>query len=189
MASTAELLRQARAARATMTDRVRPLTPEQGEFKPAEDRWSAAEVLEHLTRAEAGGIRSMWLALHSARRGEPVWKDAHPYRDRRLDEIAARTMRPKEKAPSDAQPTAGGPAAFWLAALAANQLLLERLAAEVHEDELDAVVIPHFLMGPLTIRQRFEFIRWHIEHHIPQVEALARHPALPAGDGKRGARG
>ncbi len=100
MASIQAPLRQAKVVRATAADRVRRLTPEQSVFKPALERWSVAEVMEHLAR-------------------------------------------------------------------------------EVHEDELDGVVLPPFPMGPLTIRQGFQFIRWHIEHHLAQIDGVLGNPGFP----------
>lgn len=37
---------------------------------------------------------------------------------------------------------------------------------------IEEVIHPHFLSGPLGALQRLEFIRFHLEHHLPQVRRL-----------------
>lgn len=169
-------------ARNRMLKKLQKLTPGQGTFKPSPERWSVAEVIEHLVRAERNGIHGMWVALEAMRQGEPAWKEAHPDRNKTIEVIAAKTIRPKEQAPAGAMPTQGGPLGYWSASFASNQVLLERLGEELTEAELDEVIYPHYLMGPLTARQRFAFIRWHIDRHLPQVEAVMEDPRFPMKD-------
>ena len=48
LGQSAELIERYEADRATVRELVGDLTPEQWSFKPAPDRWSIAEVLEHV---------------------------------------------------------------------------------------------------------------------------------------------
>jgi hypothetical protein len=46
-----------------------------------------------------------------------------------------------------------------------NAALVWAFAEVVAEHELDAVAYPHPISGPFTMRQGFEFIRFHLDRH------------------------
>lgn len=165
-------------ARAELIGQVEHLTSEQGGFKPTSESWSAAEVIEHLVWAEHAGLCNMLVAMDSWRRGEPVWTGDNPARNATIDTIIENTWQPKEKAPSTAEPTWGGPLEYWLMFLGSCQLVVEDVASRIEAGELDEVVYPHFISGPLTLRQRLGFLRYHMEHHRRQVNEILR--AMPA---------
>ena len=175
-----ELTNDARRAREAMIGQLKEFSAEQAAFKPTPESWSAVDVVEHLVLAERGGIHMMWVALEAWREGDPVWKEPHPDRDKPIEEIIAATWQPKEQAPQVATPKLGGPLPYWLAEFTACQGVLEALAKEMREGELDDVIYPHFLSGPLTLRQRFEFIRFHIQRHRDQIDELAANGPFPA---------
>lgn len=160
--------------RTKLIARLERLTPQNGQFRPAHGSWSAAEVVEHLVWAEHGGLKSMVVALEAWRRGEPVWTEPNPNRDLDIETIIANTWKPKEKAPTYAEPSWGGPLDYWLMVLRSNQSVAEGVASRIGEDELDDVVYPHFLSGPLTMRQRLAFLRFHMEHHMRQLDEISR---------------
>ena len=170
------LLADINQARQDMLSKARHLTPEQGAFKPAPDQWSVTEVIEHLVLAEHSGINKMWVALEASRKGEPVWTDPNPQKHASIEDIIADTWKDREVAPPIATPSWGGPLAYWLAYFESCQQVVEAVGREIQEAELDEVVFPHYLSGPLTLRQRLEFIRFHIERHVPQVQNIQRHP-------------
>lgn len=162
-------------ARSELASLVAGLSDEEGAVKPAPEAWSAAGVLEHLVWAELGGLKGMVVALEAWRRGDPVWKDANFQRDEDIETIVRNTWRPKEKAPEYAEPKWGGPLAYWVSVHRSCQTVVEDVAARIREDELDDVVFPHFISGPLTLRQRLAFLRYHMRHHAHQVEGIKRH--------------
>lgn len=176
-----ELVDEIEATRAVMLRRVEGLTPEQARWRAAPESWSVTEVLEHLVWAEHSGLNKMAVALEEWRRGSPVWVGTNDQRGESIDDIVRRTWRPKEKAPPIAEPKWGGPLPYWLAFFRSCRPALEEVAERVREDELDEVVFPHFLSGPLTLRQRLEFIRFHIQHHGPQVDAIQNAREFPGG--------
>ncbi len=168
-----------RAARERLIRELEGLSAAQGAFMPGPEAWSVAEVVEHLVWAEQSGLNKMWVALAAARRGEPVWVGEHPERRSPIETIIERTWRPKEQAPAIAEPSWGGPLSYWLAFFGLCQTLTEAVAAEIRAEELDEVVYPHYLSGPLTLRQRLEFIRYHIERHRLQIESILALPDFP----------
>ena len=160
------------AARTRYVDYVSQLTEQQGHYKPASDVWSAVEITEHLFWAEHGGIWGMWRALQAYRDGTPIWMGEHTNRGRSVEEIVALTWQPKEQVPAIAAPRMGGTLAFWCAALLSLQQPLEAFSEAVAGEDLEAIIHPHPISGPLDIGQRFEFLRFHIDRHRGQVAGL-----------------
>ncbi|HEV7347420.1 DinB family protein [Telluribacter sp.] len=147
--------------------------------KPDPATWSTSEVTEHLVWAEQGGILMMWKAVQAHQQGQD-WEGERVNQSLSIEEIVARTWRheagrPKEEAPASAVPRLGGPLAFWCAALYSCQTLLsalEKKLKEVPEPELEKIIYPHVIMGPLNIVQRLEFLRYHLDHHREQVRRI-----------------
>lgn len=180
MSELAALTESVRDARTRYLALLRTLDSHQGSFKPAPEVWSAAEITEHLVHAEYGGINGMWKALDGVRRGDPPWKGDHANRGLSIEQVIDRTWKPQEDVPAGAEPRLGGPLAFWLDALESCQFLLERLADELAHDDLEEVIYPHPLSGPLDARQRFEFLRFHMDRHLGQVERLKANAQFPS---------
>lgn len=176
----ADLVGRIDQARSALLAEAGALSDEQGAFRPDATRWSAAQLLEHLVWAEQSGLHKMSLALDAHRRGRPVWTEANPNRERGIEEIVTDTWRPREKAPAIAEPTWGGPLSYWLAFFGGCQPVVERVAERIRPEELDEVVYPHYLSGPLTLRQRLAFIAFHIERHHAQLARLRADPDFPA---------
>ena len=167
-----QLLQDVATARTRYIDAVATLTEEQAHWKPAPDVWSAVDNTEHLYWAEHGGIWGMWRAFHAAQAGTPIWTGELIHRGLTVEEIVARTWQPKEVVPAIAAPRMGGPSVFWLSALASLQQPLADLGQALAHEDLEALIHPHPISGPIDIRQRFEFLRFHIDRHYDQVMRL-----------------
>ncbi|WP_018621332.1 DinB family protein [Spirosoma luteum] len=167
-----QLLHDVATARTRYIDEVSKLSEEQAHRKPTPDGWSAVDNTEHLYWAEHGGIWGMWRAFQAKQAGTPIWEGERVHRGLPIETIIERTWQPKEQVPAIAAPRMGGPSAFWLSAFASLQQPLSALAATLANEDLEAIIHPHVLSGPLDIRQRFEFLRFHIDRHRNQVLAL-----------------
>jgi hypothetical protein len=165
-------------ARATVLKAATSLTDQQGAFKPR-DAWSVAEVLEHLYLAELAGVTKIWTAADGLRAGNR-WTGDRPNRGKAIEQIVAETWKPKEVAPPVATPNIGGPLRFWLSALPSLRPVLADLAVRLEGQALDDVVFPHFLSGPLDARQRLQFLRYHMERHLAQIQRIREDPAFPS---------
>jgi uncharacterized damage-inducible protein DinB len=175
----ADLIAAVVTARQRVVADVSGLSDEEAEWKPAADAWSVAQVIEHLTLAEHGGIIRMWQAAEGVRIGQPIWQGDALHRGQPIEAIIAATWREREDAPSNAIPQTNGPLAYWLAAFAACQPVLDALGRTLDGLDLETVVAPHVISGPLDARQRLEFLRWHMDHHRRQIaDILARWAAL-----------
>jgi hypothetical protein len=180
MAGLFRLIQEVESARRRYIGSVETLSPEQALFKPAPGRWSAVENTEHIVRAEWGGINGMWKAVDGAQTGTPAWDGDPCHRGKSIEQIVAETWQEKEQVPPVAAPTWGGPVAFWIAALEANESVLRALGGALERHDLEAIHYPHPISGPLDMRQRLEFIRFHLDRHRNQVEELKSHTAFPA---------
>lgn len=173
-----DLVRSVERARAALLEGITGLRSEQGAFKPSPNEWSIGEIVEHLFLAEVGGITKIWAALDDFQAGKR-WSGDLPNRGKRIDDVVATTWKPRESAPQVAAPHLGGPLAAWTSALRSLTGVLRDLGTALEGHRLDAIVFPHFLSGPLDARQRLEFLRFHIERHLEQVQRVRSHTSFP----------
>ena len=179
MSEIQSLIRDIESARHRFLEPARGLSHRQGAFRPAPDRWCAAEVVEHLVLAEQVGVLGMWQAAEALRQGQ-AWEGDVPHAGASIEEVVARTWRAKETAPEVATPRQGGPLALWVAALDSCRGPLAAFGERLEGLDLAAVVYPHPLSGALDARQRLEFLRFHLDRHHGQLQELLADPAFPA---------
>jgi hypothetical protein len=174
MAEIPGLVAEVAAARRRVVAAVDGLTAASATWKPTDGEWSVAQIVEHLTLAEHGGIVRIWQAAEGVRDGRPIWQGEAVHHGRSIEEIIAATWRDREDAPGNAIPQTNGPLGYWVASFAACQPVLEALGTMLDGIDLSAVVAPHVISGPLDARQRLEFLRWHIDHHRQQIADVIR---------------
>jgi hypothetical protein len=174
------LLADVADARLRYLTELEDFTENQAQWKPAPDAWSAVENTEHLFWAEQGGIFGMWKLLNAYWVGAPGYAGELPHRGLAIEEIVARTWQPKELVPAVAAPRLGGPLGFWKASLMSLQLPLQGLVHELGDLDPETIIHPHPISGPLDVRQRLQFLRFHIDRHRRQVAALRQEAQFPA---------
>lgn len=174
-----QLIDEVARARENFLVLLRDVTVEQAGFKPTPARWSMVEITEHLVHAEDVGVHGIWRALENHRRGEPLWQGENQHAGLSIEEVTGRTWREKEEVPAIAAPREGGSLAFWAASLKARQSALEELAQQLAGIRLEEVIYPHPISGPLDIRQRLEFLRFHLDRHRQQIIELQDDPLYP----------
>lgn len=54
-------------------------------------------------------------------------------------------------------------------------LTIQQLLEHYSEEELDTLVIPHPLLGKLTIREMFYLMTYHATHHLEQTQLNLKH--------------
>ena len=145
------------------------LTQEEYSFAPA-GKWSAGQQLEHI-------CRSIWpvnLAF-----GLPLWV---------LRVLYGKANRPSKSYPElvekyTARLAAGGRATGpyipnktnWgrrehlLRKLETLEIELSRKVGKLTEDQLDSYVLPHPLLGKLTLREMLFFTIYHVQHHHKSI--------------------
>ena len=175
------LIADVAAGRQRVMAAVAGISEEQATWQPAPGEWSVAQVVEHLVLAEHSGLIRMWQAVVGLQSGRPVWRGEPVHRGKSIEENIAETWREREEAPPNATPQTNGPLAYWVASLAACEPVLIALGRVLAPFDLEEVIAPHFLSGPLDARQRFEFLRWHMDHHRQQIAAIIARQDEAAG--------
>jgi hypothetical protein len=178
------------AARRRVLDAVAGVTLEQEVFRPGPEEWAMPQVVEHMVLATHAGINMIWRAADGRRRGQPVWTGQGVHRGVPIEEVIAQTWEMTEpgprtwktavNAPENVVPRTGGPLAYWAACLETSGPVLERLSEVLGGLDLHEVIYPHFLSGPLDAHHRLEFLRWHLDHHLQQIEDIKAAPGFPA---------
>lgn len=173
-----ELIDGVERARDRVITAVKDLRPDQATFKPAPETWSIAENVEHLYLAEISGLTKIWAAADQVRSGIR-WSDARPNDGQSIEAVVERTWNAHEIAPPIATPHIGGPLSAWVSCLKSLRPVLADLAKELEAIDLESIVYPHYLSGPLDGRQRLEFLRFHMERHLAQIQRVQAHPQFP----------
>jgi hypothetical protein len=179
MSDLHERIAEATQARTRLLDFVHAFTPTQAAFKAAPNEWSIAENLEHLVVAEQGSINRVWSAAEAVRAGRPIWTGEAVHRGRSIEEIVKLTWAQGQEAPEIARPRRGGPLSYWIVALRCNQPLLGALPARLEGLDPRDVVTPHPISGPWDADQWLAFVRFHLDLHRSQIEAVTRAAAFP----------
>ena len=180
MPNNAELIQETADERTRLIQFVGGLSDLQACYKPTPDTWSVNEKLEHLVLAEVSGVSKIWSAAEGMRKNKPVWTGEHTNRGLSIEQIIACTWKPKETAPPIATPHIGGPLSYWLESLGLAQQLLNRLELVLEGLDLESVLFPHFLCGPLDASQRIRFLTFHLARHHAQIKEMMAHADFPA---------
>ena len=133
-----------------------------------EGRWSPTQYLEHLVRAEEATFWRMYKAVDDSRRSGEVLSSPTPTLT--IEEVVDRTWGEQVDAPPLAVPQLGEPGGYWLVRFRNNATLAKDFVDLVREEELDALSYAHPISGPFTLRQAFQFVRFHIDRHRGQLE-------------------
>ena len=141
-------------------------------LKPVPERWSAAELLEHLALAEGGFLKWIEAGILAAReRGLGV--EAHEFTA--LPEAIRTVMGNRinrRNAPERVQPKGGKTEAeLWLA-IGDVEDALRRVLADADGLALSEVIVEHPSLGPLNIYQWVELIAAHRRRHVAQLQEI-----------------
>ncbi len=164
------------ASRERLLRAVDGLSSEQRTFRPADDRWSVADCVEHLVVVEAFVLGSMKRSLAGppepakqaeVRGKEQVILELVPARNRRV------------KGPAEVMPTQRWPRF--------EELLREfetargrtvQFATETDAD-LRSHFFPHPILADLDCYQWLLFLGTHCERHVRQLEEVKVDPGFP----------
>jgi hypothetical protein len=163
-------LDQARAALRQAVDQVPPTLQRQ---RPEPNRWSAAEVVEHLTLVErifGGRIVNAVEAARSA----GLAAEAHP-RAPLPDPIEQRMSDRvnKRQAPETAHPTGTVDVATGWATLESNHATLRAALAGCDGLALSQVTLDHAFFGTMNVYQWIELMAAHEGRHTEQIREIA----------------
>jgi hypothetical protein len=161
------------AARATLRRAIDAIPPALQRQRPAPDRWSAAEVLEHLTLVERIFGSRIVAAIDQAK-AAGLAAEAHertPLLEAVEQRMADRVN--KRQAPETAHPTGQLDIATGWTTLESNHATL--LAALTGADglALSRVTLDHPFFGTMTVYQWIELMAAHEGRHTEQIKEIA----------------
>ena len=145
--------------------------------RPAADRWSVAEILEHLVIVEQ---RAATIVRELAATAPAADKAAGSNRSGGFDRTVLRDRSQRVMAPPMIQPTGHMDAeTAWKALQQSRSVLVEAIRAAEGRD-LSAVTRPHPRLGPLTGYEWIAALGGHEERHTAQIEEIAESMASGA---------
>ena len=156
---------------------VKDFTPEQWKFKPARDRWSAAETAEHVAFVEDRVLRRI-TEKSLLEPADPEKRKMLPHRDMKVMELG-NSREPNLQAPDYVQP-----ATRWSVP---DELLQNLGAARARSKEfvcttqgdLRTHYLDHPFFGALDTYQWLLLISAHMRRHTAQIEEVKSHPNFP----------
>jgi hypothetical protein len=155
------------------------LTSSQASFKSFPEEWSIIDNVEHMVWAEMGGINGIWKTYQAIKAGKPIWTGDAIHHGLPIETIIEKTWKEKEIVPEVAKPRWGGPVQYWIIALQNCQPLLEELGKVLVHEDLEQIIYPHSISGPLNVIQRMEFLRFHLNRHQNQIERIKSDSNFP----------
>ena len=154
-------------------EQVENLSDEQAKERLAPEVWSVAEIIEHLSLAEA-----RMLELLRGLLGREAAVAANAGSSNASISIQVMTDRATEKftAPSFLHPTGAVPLSESLAKLHQSREALLHLRSQIEARDYTHVTYPHPAFGPLNLYQWLAAVEFHECKHLIQIQTL-RQPA------------
>jgi len=168
--SVPEIYEQIDDTRARLLAAVEGLSEAQHSFSPAPERWSVAQLVEHLSIVEGNVAALLDKLLGKAEEaGAATPGDFGPVS---IEEFVERSRTAKYEAPERIRPTGVLPVADSLARLCESRTVIRALRPRVERADGRAVRFPHPAWGPLDLYQWLLFVGAHEDRHLSQIEAL-----------------
>lgn len=175
--SIAEIYDALEETRARLSSAVEGLSAEQETFKPAPDRWSIAELVEHIAASErqlAGLFEKMLVRAEKDGRTREEGAAFSPVSLARF----AEQSRAKFDAPEIIRPAGDVPVSASLARLNESSAAIRGMRARFEHLDCRALRFPHPAFGPLDLYEWLAFVAAHESRHTSQIEKLKEE--LPA---------
>ena len=168
-----EVLNYLDAERSTLREAVELVPPELRDQSPGPDRWSVAQVLQHLGIIEKRIAMGMTKWIADARAGKlgPEVDTSSILNSLPLQLIADRSKQ--REAPEEVRPRGDIDAASAWTALEQTRAALRAAILAGDGRALSEVVQPHPVLGPINLYQWALFVGSHEIRHTGQVREIA----------------
>jgi hypothetical protein len=168
--SVSEIYEDIDRTRGRLRRAVEGLSEEQQGFRPAPDRWSVAQLCEHLSIVEGNVAALLRKVLGKAEAEAPAREGG--FAPVSIGEFVERTHGVKLDAPEAVRPGGTRTLSESLAALTDSRAALHALRPRLERVDGHALRFPHPAWGPLNLYQWLLFVGAHESRHISQIEAL-----------------
>lgn len=176
--SVAEIYEAIDESRARLVSSVEGLCDGQDAFRPGTDRWSIAEIVEHLSLVEGQIARLFHVMLSKAEAAgatRPEGSASAPFAAPVSIEQFLEPLRERKlQAPDTARPAGSCSLADALTRLKESRAALHALRPRLERVDGAALVYPHPAAGPINAYQWLLFVGSHEDRHRLQIEALKR---------------
>lgn len=184
--SVAEIYEAIDESRGRLLASIESLGEGQDVFRPGPDRWSIAEIVEHLSLVE-GQIARLFHVMLSKAEAAGASRDeteaAAPFAAPVSIEHFVEALREKKlQAPDRARPGGASTLADSLARLEESRAALHSLRPRLERIDGAALLYPHPAAGPINAYQWLLFVGSHEDRHLLQIEALKQSPGFAAND-------
>jgi uncharacterized damage-inducible protein DinB len=140
---------------------------EQWKTRPAEERWSAGELIGHLSAIERAILSRADKLLQKPPISVPFYKRFHVP----MMIVEARVIR--RKAPSALEPQMAGEKEEMLAELRGVRERTLAFIEETRGRDLGRYLMPHAFLGTLNVYDWLQFIASHEIRHMKQMREIA----------------
>jgi hypothetical protein len=169
----AELVEYADAARAALIEVVATIPAERFAERPVPERWSAAELLEHLARVESGCARVIAKRAAGARQSGIATEGQESSMLGALDGRRVTDRSHKLVAPEIVAPAGGLAREAAFDALEKSRAEFMRAVSEANGLALAEIRHTHVVLGEIDLYQWILFVGQHERRHLAQLEEIA----------------
>jgi uncharacterized damage-inducible protein DinB len=177
--NVAEVFDSIEQTRGSIYEQVKGLSEEQSRFRPADDKWSVAEIAEHLSLTES---RMLQLIQHLVEQNEaaaaPVDVNA-PIAPISIESFYAQ-IPAKGTAPEFLQPSGSLSLEEAVQSLQKTREALIALKSRLQSRDFTPVLYSRESFGPYTPYQLVAFIGHHEGRHLNQIAELVSSESFPA---------
>lgn len=165
-----EIVASLEAQRAAALHAASALPHERWTTRPAPDRWSVSEILEHLYRVERG------IAPLVSKRAAEARESGHPEETESASVIGTfvdrgvSDRRTKLDAPERVVPTECPEASTVLTRLASSRAALLEAVASADGLALESIRAVHPRLGEINLYEWIHFVGLHEARHVGQIE-------------------
>ena len=168
--SVAEIYEDIDETRARLVGAVEPLTAEQLGFRPSPEKWTVAEIVEHLSITE-GRVARMLGVMVTKLGPDAARAEGSPFAPVSIEQFVELSRTEKYQAPDEIRPK-GAPLEDSLAALRDSRSMLRDLRDRAELIDGTRARFPHPVWGPLDLYQWLAFVGAHEQRHLHQIEAV-----------------
>ncbi len=157
--------------RERLADTLSSVTEDEAVELPDGEKWSIAQIVEHLALVEDGTSRICAKLLNSAR-SDGATSDGTFVLTRGFGEKAVEIDGIKVEAPERVHPTGNLSIPQSMERLKASTSAFDALRPDLEQFDLTAHKYPHPFFGGLTAAEWLVMVGWHEQRHNKQIETM-----------------
>lgn len=169
--SVTEIFDSIDGTRAKLAQTVSDLSAGELNFRPAENAWTIAELVEHVAKTEASIVPVFFKLLKNAE-AEAAPSDGTINPPISLVEHHEKARTTRFQAPEMIRPEGAASVAESLAKLTESRETIRGLRSRLEAVDLSNTAFPHPAFGKLNLYQWLAFIGLHEGRHLEQIEKI-----------------